>query len=328
MTKTISDFHKEFESIYDLAAKAKDTLVKKLEDCVDQNKVYHPMPILGRVKEWNSVEEKLKRLDLKINSISEIRDLIGARIVLLFSRDVELLCKKISEEFFVVEEIDIQKRLREDRFGYSSIHYVIKIPPDWFLLKNNGEKIEFIAELQVRTLPQHLWAEISHKLQYKSEDTVPIPIRRSINRVSAILEIVDLECERVLKERDEYTSNLPINLGESLNTDTLAFVLDEILPIENKTDSEPYADLLMELKHFGINTPKALKEMLQSQLDKIIFQDLEIVKLKKDSNRFRDDAEEKRIKDIGVFFSYTGLVRQALDNLHGREWRSSVKLGK
>jgi ppGpp synthetase/RelA/SpoT-type nucleotidyltranferase len=61
-----------------------------------------------------------------------------------------------------------------------------------------------VFELQLRTLAQHIWAVASHKLQYKREASVPVPIRRSINRVSALLEMVDLEFDRVLLEREQY----------------------------------------------------------------------------------------------------------------------------
>lgn len=54
------------------------------------------------------------------------------------------------------------------------------------------------AEVQVRTVTQHVWAAASHVLQYKQEASVPLPVRRSIYRVSALLETVDLEFERVL----------------------------------------------------------------------------------------------------------------------------------
>jgi hypothetical protein len=49
------------------------------------------------------------------------------------------------------------------------------------------------AEIQIRTVLQHAWAAISHKLQYKREDDVPAPLRRKLFRLSALFELADDE---------------------------------------------------------------------------------------------------------------------------------------
>ena len=70
-----------------------------------------------------------------------------------------------------------------------------------------------------------------HTLQYKQEDSVPAPMRRAIHRVSALLEVVDLEFERLLKERESYRSDSgPINTDAILNVDLLEHLLDALLP--------------------------------------------------------------------------------------------------
>ena len=88
------------------------------------------------------------------------------------------------------------------------------MPDDWLNVPTFREFKGLRAELQIRTLAQQLWAAASHKLQYKRESSVPYPIRRSIHRVAALLETVDLELERVLSERDPHLSNPRRYLGK------------------------------------------------------------------------------------------------------------------
>jgi putative GTP pyrophosphokinase len=53
------------------------------------------------------------------------------------------------------------------------------------------------AELQVRTVLQHAWAAIDHKLAYKRESDVPKGLLRQLSRVSALLEVGDEQFEAV-----------------------------------------------------------------------------------------------------------------------------------
>lgn len=54
------------------------------------------------------------------------------------------------------------------------------------------------AEVQVRTVLQHAWAEIEHdELGYHSDDLVPADIRRRLARAAAVLEGVDAEFREI-----------------------------------------------------------------------------------------------------------------------------------
>lgn len=86
------------------------------------------------------------------------------------------------------------------------------------------------AEIQVRTMAQHIWAASSHVLQHKNESNVPLPVSRSIHRVSALLETVDFELERVLIDRERYSAEINLSSEEPLNVDSLRKLLDSLLP--------------------------------------------------------------------------------------------------
>jgi len=168
------------------------------------------------------------------------------------------------------------------------------------------------AELQVRTLSQHTWAEASHKLQYKRKEGVPIAIGRAINRVSALLETVDLEFERVLVERDSYRSALDVSgTKDILNVDLIEKTLDDLLPSANKDDDEDYADLLIDLNAFDVNTQQKLLDLVQKHFDASMLHDSQTVAEQLKSYR-KDNLEPSDRLMRGVFFSHTGLVRTAL----------------
>ena len=96
-------------------------------------------------------------------------------------------------------------------------------------------------------------AVASHYLQYKREKSVPLEVRRSINRVSALLETVDLEFERVLNERDVYVTGITsVSPEERLNVNVLKAMLDENLPLANRTNDEAYDELVAELESVGV----------------------------------------------------------------------------
>ena len=180
-------------------------------------------------------------------------------------------------------------------------------------------------EIQVRTVAQHLWAEASHKLQYKSETSVPEPVLRAIFRVSALLETVDLEFDRVLDERDLYRQKLdPKALIDNLNADSLEVLLDSILPPQNKNKKEEYGELLIELSALGIKSPDELEKLLNKNLDEVLEKDSREVRRRAIEKDFIEDDEESRVIEKGVFFVHTVLVRSAFDLEFGSDWRSKV----
>ncbi len=157
------------------------------------------VPIEHRVKDWGSIADKIERKSLALEELTQLQDLIGLRLILLFRRDLEKTHRLISETFTVLSHEDTAERLDVTQFGYQSFHYVIELPESWLTVPSFADFANLKAEIQTRTLAQHMWAAGSHKLQYKQEQSVPEPVRRSINRVSALLETVDLEFERVLQ---------------------------------------------------------------------------------------------------------------------------------
>ncbi len=141
-------------------------------------------------------------------------DLCGARVIAQTSDQVGAICQFIKEAFAIDEanSEDVSQRLRPTEFGYRSVHYIvqidakkleeagvpIKIPPEILGLK---------AEVQVRTLLEHAWADLGHELTYKTEVKVPDRIHRQFASLAAVLEGVDRQFGALVHGLEEFKSN-------------------------------------------------------------------------------------------------------------------------
>jgi ppGpp synthetase/RelA/SpoT-type nucleotidyltranferase len=308
-------------------------ITNQLERLLEDNGIILGFPIQHRVKTWDSISEKLTRLTLPIQDIRGLQDLIGLRIILLFKRDTSQVCNLIEKTFKVIRQYNTDERLKEDQFGYSSIHFVIELPEEWLALPTFTAFSKFRAEIQVRTVAQHIWATASHTLQYKQEKSVPATVLRSIYRVSALLETVDLEFERVLSERDRYRSELDtFASGNILNVDLLEKLLDKLLPPENKGKDEPYSELLEDLNHFGVNTSTALQKLIEEHIEHLKNQENKAVRSSHEGYSYKNYSEclefyedDSERLEQGVFFLHIGLVRAALEEEFGEKWTHYIR---
>lgn len=314
----------EYSATSLISTKVVRCLLEQITALIERAGVTLGVPIESRVKTWGSIKDKIERHSMAIGSLDEIQDISGVRIILLFRNDLQVMDGLIKEHLDVINHEDTSGRLDHDQFGYQSNHYSVKIPDSWSKIPSYADLAGKTAEIQVRTVAQHIWAAASHKLQYKREDSVPLPLRRSINRVSALLETVDLEFTRILSEREEYVSEKVEGYTESevLNVDLLARVLADIYPSENADHvrQEPYDILLRELRNAGISTPQELKDALIPMREMILREDkiraAEFDPTEEDDDEGLDETIERTSR--GVFYTHVGLARVSLARRAGR----------
>jgi GTP pyrophosphokinase len=284
-------------------------LEKQFEKIMSDNDINLGVPIESRVKDWFSISGKTERKSIQIQNIHEITDLHGLRLILLFQRDVDKVDKLLSNTFEVVERDNTQERQKTTEFGYQSVHYLIKLPDSWLEPPTMRRFKNLTAEIQVRTVAQHIWAAASHVLQYKQEAGVPESVRRSIHRVAALLEVVDLEFERVLEEREAYREDeygVYLNSPDTvLNVDILEHILDSELPPNNKVPNESYAELLEDLSRASITTLGDLNDLFCEHLE---------AALEQEEYALIHQCRIPRPKHA-VYFTHTALVRVAIDQI-------------
>ncbi|HAN2619578.1 TPA: hypothetical protein IE516_004113, partial [Escherichia coli] len=304
---------KEQHSIYGSVAELfRRVMVEQIDVILSENKLSLGVPIESRVKTLSSIINKDNRKPLKIESIVDLDDYVGIRLIMLFKRDVEKVISCLKEHFIILKQENKLDELDEDRFGYQSHHYVIQPPEEWLRVPSFSDFKNMKVEVQIRTLSQHIWAAASHKLQYKKEQSVPLPLRRAINRVSALLEVVDFEFERVLSEREGYVETSRLDRGTMLDVELLKMIAASELPPDNKSDDENYDDLLSELIKNKIITVGECIDALKSGLPSAIDEDKAMVRrIISNEDDYDDESELKRAR-LGVFFTHVGLIRTAI----------------
>lgn len=323
----IDELQVEYQEKQPLYEKLCSEIMTQLNELIYDAEVTTAFPIESRVKSWNSIYEKCERNNLNPNDLGEIPDIAGIRIILLFKRDLDKIYEIIENNFNIIKKEDTQKRLESDQFGYGSIHYELAPHESWLHVPTLRRLQGLQCEVQVRTASQHIWASSSHILQYKQESDVPHPIRRSINRVAALLETVDLEFERVLDERESYIEQIEnIDESETLNSDTLRRVLDKTLPEANKS-SENYAIILQELRALNISTIKELEDIIRRNWNEVREYEEMIVTSRGTSVQIDDRTYSKSKDEMrkGVFFTHTGLIREILRHEFGENYYNAMR---
>jgi len=321
MKGDISILKSEYELKYSQYEKLCKEITTQLSEVLRQRHIALAFPIDFRVKSWESISGNFQRFNKIPAALEEIGDMAGLRIVLLFRRDQEKVCDIIQECFEVLEVEDTTDRLSADQFGYGSIHFQVRPKAAWLVLPTLSGLQGLQAEIQVRTASQHIWAEASHFLQYKSKTHVPKPLLRIINRAAALLEEVDDDFDSVLTERETYIGKLgTFEEDRPLNTNILEKVLAEELPPENKDVDENFSEVLDDLIAFNINNVKSLRALLKKHHDAILAaEEIHVLseREEKEDTWYIPHDPERFAK--GVFLTHVGLTRQALEEEFGKE---------
>ncbi len=135
---------------------------------------------LGRKALERKNNSKKPNID-KNNLFAKITDLAGVRILHLHTEQIQEINRIIlsilkEQQYFLVEGPkaicwDVEYKRLFERFGisadtresmYISVHYIVKAK----------RKSDITAELQVRTLMEEVWGEVSHRVNYPDESMV------------------------------------------------------------------------------------------------------------------------------------------------------------
>lgn len=95
----------------------------------------------------------------------EIQDMIGARIVVYYKTDVELVHQQVLKYFHPIEEV-VKEPDDISKFGYEGFHLICFLPNLIFSAREFPLVGNFF-ELQIKTLFQHAWSQAEHGLGYK-----------------------------------------------------------------------------------------------------------------------------------------------------------------
>ncbi len=223
-----------------------------------------------RAKDRSSLLNKLQKADSTYDRLSEVTDLAGIRVITYFSDEIDQVADIVASEFQVDQANSVDKRalLDPDRFGYLSLHYVVKLSVHRRKLPEYKQFANCKAEIQIRSILQHAWAEIEHDLGYKSKLAVPRQIQRGFFQMASVLELADTEFTRLRDDLKSYKSSVTaqidanaasvfvdaVSLGAFVTDSGLVKSIDDAIASSNKSkikDDIALTDLDIFRLHFS-----------------------------------------------------------------------------
>jgi len=200
--------------------------------------------------------------------LRDITDQIGVRIVTYVTSDVAAVAGLIRDQLEVVDDKDLgQATASAGTFGYVSRHLQVALDPAWVGDAATVGLQVASAQVQIRTVLQHAWAEFEHDIRYKG--TIPEALAPDLDRrftlAAGLLELADKEFEVI---RDRLRAELAEGAQEADASDPriadqeLAAFLAGHFPEAGWSRSDHYswmAGLLLEL---GITSLRELDGLL------------------------------------------------------------------
>jgi ppGpp synthetase/RelA/SpoT-type nucleotidyltranferase len=149
--------------------------------------------VTHRIKEEPNLTQKISSSNSGYASLADVTDICGVRIITYFAEEVDAVAQLVEREFTIDRTNSIDKRtaLDPDQFGYLSVHYIVSLAANRSHLPEYAALSGLSAEIQIRSILQHAWAEIEHDLGYKSQTAVPRDVVRQFSRLAGLLEIAD-----------------------------------------------------------------------------------------------------------------------------------------
>ena len=204
------DFHcqlilEEYRESLPALKRMKEVVTRALHEALERNGLI-VTAVEARVKTEESLAGKLALKGAKYATLSDITDILGARIITFYTDDVDRIAA-MAEQLFDIDwdnSVDKRRLHQLDSFGYNSLHYICRLPKTLCFDPQFPQLNDIRFELQLRTTLQHAWAAINHDTGYKSGVEIPREYMRRMNRLAGMLEMADDEFSRIRTEITDY----------------------------------------------------------------------------------------------------------------------------
>lgn len=156
------------------------------------------LTVTGRAKSLTSFATKATRTvngrPAYTDPLRQIQDVVGLRVITYVASDVQAVVDVLTDQVVVHDDRDLgEETASEGRFGYSSRHLQIGLDPEREV--DHPHLVGRSAQVQVRTVLQHAWAEFEHDIRYKG--TIPDEHAPDLDRrftlAAGLLELADRE---------------------------------------------------------------------------------------------------------------------------------------
>ena len=231
------------------------------------------LSINGRTKDKKATLEKINRKSYS-DPERQLTDLTGIRVITYLDHQVRAI-SDIRETFEVDAEnsMDRSQILGSDKVGYRSVHFVCSLGSDRKNIREYKDLCDLKFEIQIRTVLQHAWAELTHDRSYKFSGVLPTALHRKLNLHAGILEIVDAAFDEIALSVDSYAKNLHDDSGTELLQEELNSIsIKEFVQQLQKRSGLIFdnvvidSDLINELEKFGVSRISDLERMVTDDI--------------------------------------------------------------
>jgi putative GTP pyrophosphokinase len=156
--------------------------------------------VTTRAKEVDSLIKKL--INKPDKTYESLGDKVGIRVVVRYVSEIEPVMALVTELFACSGRENKLSALGPDKVGYLSTHIDIRSKEGNPIATDFSPSV-YHAELQVRTMAQHLWADMAHDTFYKNDETLnplPPPLQRRVNVLAGVVEVADNEFDRLNRD--------------------------------------------------------------------------------------------------------------------------------
>ncbi|MEH1820557.1 MAG: hypothetical protein V7L31_16000 [Nostoc sp.] len=284
-----NDILNEYDNSQIILHKLETKVKELLNDLLEPNKA-NIHTIVSRIKSKDSLIKKIERKN-KYSYLRDITDIVGFRVITLYSDTVDEVAKIIESEFKIDEQnsIDKRKALEPNRFGYLSLHYVASFSDIRGQLPENTLVSDFRFEIQIRSILQHTWAEIEHDLGYKSKNSPPEPIQRRFYRLAGLLEVADEEFKHLRNAIEEYKCQVE----DSINQNDLNNVRVDLESIKEFIQREALVKQISHAISTKINVPLYNQGVESDIIERLFFSGFSTLEeIKRDLEQYRNQIIE------------------------------------
>lgn len=300
-------------------------IVNKLPENFVENAIKVPLYRENhpRLKDINSL--LAKAFIRKKREYEEITDKIGIRFVVLLESHVMALKNIIenSPDWYYSKDRELDDWRKNDPriFDYKSLHYIV-YSKTTFNCDGISINKDTPCEIQVRTLLQHAYAEMSHDKIYKSiTKDIPAEVKRLMAKSMALMETTDELLSKADETIDIFISELSgswvdvtIKIASKLTNDNYngkdnsnnIYLLEELKELLDKYSTEEYIKFLTDNSYIFNNIEE--NQMLMVEFKQLLTPLIYFLVEKesyniKDYDVYSHNAMEQIFDDLGISYS-------------------------
>lgn len=249
-------------------------IISELEKTVNVNYFLKILPV-PRVKDVKSLVTKaFYRGKNYEHPYDDITDKVGTRFVVLLKDDIDKICKIIQEcdtwAYSKDRDFDEEREKNPTTFEYQSVHFIVRNKEE-FQVGNVSIKKDTPCEIQIRTLLQHAYSELTHDTIYKPKTSSSPHVHRKVARSMALIETTDeifTEVNSLFSNsdydilgilKDAYEKVAAPDYEENLNT----FIIDAYKELLNE-------NLVKSLNDYIEHNTETIKEVIAGKYDQFL----------------------------------------------------------